>query len=378
MRHLIVLIIFTLLSACSTQKAAIATRDIPWNDQFFTGGKPVQIVSSEDIFGLNEALKQELLKPEIQNLSTQARIKYFLDLVYTKDSAPFLYNMNETTTASKTWANKRGNCISLTVLAYAIGRTLNLPIVMQDVDIPVQFDRRGNLEYLNAHVNAVVLDKDFWLGLERENRGYLVIDFEPQTMILRKGRVLSENQIVSRFYNNLGAEYFAKKDQKKAYAYYQAAIIVSPENAAAFNNLAQLYLHTGDEVRAETLLRQALYLNNDVLAMRSLQNLLLSQQRYEEAEQFQKAIQASNDKDPHYWIGLGLHAMSQQDYRKAITSLKRAEDIASGFGEIHQNLAEADLKTGDTKRAKEEVQKFVTLLPEHPKSALFRTKFAVR
>lgn len=379
MRYFICLLALTLLSACSTQKAVVATNTIPWNDPFFKDEKAVRVISREEIFELNSELKQELLKADIQNLSTHARIKYFLDLVYTKENSPFVYNTNETTTATKTWADKRGNCISLTILAYAIGRTLNLPIVMQDVDIPVQFDRRGNIEYLNAHVNAVILHKDFWFDRESDNRGYLIIDFEPQTMVLNKGRVLNENQIVSRFYNNLGAEYFAKKDQKKAYAYYQAAIMASPDNAPAYSNLAQLYLLTGDQNRAETVLRQALVLNDDdAVVMRSLQSLLLYQHRYEEAEPFKKAIQASNEKNPHYWIGLGMHAMSQQDYRKAITSLEKAQTLASGFGEIHQNLAEAYLKTGNPERAKDELRKFVTLLPEHPKSALFRTKFAVR
>lgn len=379
MRYLIILIAFTFLSACSTQKSAISVRDIPWNDQFFKDEKAVHIVSRDEIFELDKEFKQALLKPQIQNLSAHERIKYFLDLVYTKETSPFVYNVNETTTASKTWADKRGNCISLTILAYSIGRTLNLPIVMQDVDIPVQFDRRGNLEYFNAHVNAVILHKDFWFDRESDNRGYLIIDFEPQTMVLNKGRILSENQIVSRFYNNLGAEYFAKKDQKKAYAYYQAAILASPDNAPAYRNLAQLYLSTGDQGRAETVLRQALILNDDdAIGMRSLQSLLLSQHRYEEAETFRKVIQASNEKNPHYWIGLGMYAMSQHDYRKAITSLEKAQRLASGFGEIHQNLAEAYLKTGNPERAKEEIRKFVTLLPDHPKSALFRTKFAVR
>lgn len=379
MRYFICMIALILLGACSTQKAVIAANTILWNDQFFKDEKAVRVISREEIFELNSELKQELLKSDIQNLSTHARIKYFLDLVYTKETSPFVYNTDETTTATKTWADKRGNCISLTILAYAIGRTLNLPIVMQDVDIPVQFDRRGNIEYLNAHVNAVILHKEFWFDRESDNRGYLIIDFEPQTMVLSKGRALNENQIMSRFYNNLGSEYLAKKDLKKAYAYYQAAIITSPDYAPAYGNLAQLYLFIGDQSRAETVLRQALILNDEsAVVTRTLQSLLLSQHRYEEAETFKKAIQASNDKNPHYWIGLGMYAMSQQDYQKAINSLEKAQSLASGFSEIHQNLAEAYLKTGNPDRAKEEIRKFVTLLPEHPKSTMFRTKFAVR
>ena len=56
---------------------------------------------------------------------------------------------------------------------------------MQDVDVPVRFDRRGNVEFLNTHVNAMIRSKDFWFDTDSTQRGFLIIDFEPQTIVLK-------------------------------------------------------------------------------------------------------------------------------------------------------------------------------------------------
>ncbi|WP_395006610.1 tetratricopeptide repeat protein [Undibacterium sp.] len=379
MRAIIMFILLLSISACSTKPVFISAKDIPWNDALFQEEIPTQLISETDIFKLDEDLEARLSNPELRNLTLQKRITYFLDLVYSKGVSPFGYSPYDTTTAAKTWRAKKGNCISLTVLAYAIGKKLDLPIVMQDVDVPVQFDRRGNVEFLSTHVNALVLHKDFWFEKEIDERGYLIVDFEPQMLVLKRGRELTEKQIISHFYNNLGAEFYAKKKYKLAYAYYKQAIISSPNHFAAYNNLAQLYIQAGDQNQAEALLRFGLQINDkDPVVLRSLQNIFLSQQRNEEAEKLDKIIQASNDENPHYWIGLGMYAMDQKDFRKAISSFEKAQKLATGFAEIHQNLATAYFQVGNQERAKEEMKKFINILPEHPKSALYRSKITAR
>lgn len=367
------------LSACTTppSKLTIQPNQVAWQDQYFYDENDAPVISKEEVFGLSKELKQQLDQAHLQNLSNYARTKYFRDLIFTKEISNFRYTYEESTVASKTWENKSGNCISLTLLAYSIGRALNLPIVMQEVDVPILFDRRGNVEFLNLHVNAIVMHKDFWFGGEEEIRGYLVIDFEPQTVDLNRGHVLSEDEILSRFYNNMGAEYIAKKQARKAYPYFKAAILADPNNSYAYSNLAQLYLQFNATNEAELVLKQALQLNEeDPVILRSLHRLFVSQNRISEAEQLITAIEASNAKNPHYWIGLGLYAMQNKDYQTAIKRFEKAQTLASGFAEIHQNLAEAYLKIGDMKAAKAEIIKLVNLVPNHPKSALLRTKFA--
>lgn len=388
MRSIILSVVVLGLSACATPQVAeisqspqmtVAPKKITWHDEHFQADETVLIVPKEEVFALSDALKERLMREEIQALTTISKTRYLLDLVYTKDLNVFSYNNKETTTAKTTWESKRGNCISLTILAYSIGRALKLPIVMQEVDIPVQFDRRGNLDFLSSHVNAMIMQKDFWFEREGENRGYLIVDFEPQTMILHRGRALSDEEILSRFYNNIGAEYLAKQQKNAAYAYFKAAILRAPNNSLAYSNLAELYLQTGLYHQAEEIITHALNINrNDVIVMRNMQKLLQSQNRHTEAAMLTQKIEASNAENPHYWLGLGIQAVKNQEYTSAIKYLEKARKMAIGFADIHRYLAEAYLKTGNMTGAKSEISQLINLVPDHPKSILLRNKFAVR
>lgn len=388
MRSIILSVIVLGLSACATPQVTeisqspqliVEPKKITWHDEHFQATEAVYIVPKEEVFALSDALKEQLMREEIQALTNISKTRYLLDLVYTKDSAAFAYNYKETTTAKTTWENKRGNCISLTILAYSIGRALKLPIVMQEVEIPAQFDRRGNLDFLSSHVNAMIMQKDFWFEREGENRGYLIVDFEPQTMILHQGRALSDEEILSRFYNNIGAEYLAKQQKNAAYAYFKVAILRAPNNSLAYSNLAELYLQTGLYHQAEEIITHALNINkNDVIVMRNMQKLLQSQNRHTEAAMLTQKIEASNAENPHYWLGLGIQAVKNQEYTSAIKYLEKARKMAIGFADIHRYLAEAYLKTGNMTGAKSEISQLIDLVPDHPKSILLRNKFAVR
>lgn len=364
-------------AACTTSKPTVNNTPPSFADALFPGYDKIALLDHQDIFSLPSDLVADLNRPEIQKLSAHGRTQHFLNLVYSQDISPFTYNADETTIVRKTWSEKTGNCISLTLLAYAIGRELKLPIVMQDVEIPAQFDRRGRLEFLNTHVNAMVMTKDFWFESDTTQRGYLIVDFEPQILFLKAGRALTENEMRSRFYNNLGAEFMEKGEPVKAYAYLKAALQTASNNSLALNNLAQLYLQAGAPQLAEESLKRALALKpDDVVVMRSLQAVYEQQKRFNEATALAPAIRASDEQNPHYWTGLGLYSMQQKNYAEAIRHLERAEKMTSGFAEIHQALAEAYLKTASLEKANMQIKKLVNLMPSHPKSRLLKTKFA--
>ena len=52
------------------------------------------------------------------------------------------------------WRLRRGDCLSLTILAYAMGRAMKLHADMQEVPIAAMFDRRNQFDFLSQHVNV--------------------------------------------------------------------------------------------------------------------------------------------------------------------------------------------------------------------------------
>src|SRR5207302_603265 len=265
---------------------------------------------------------------------------------------------------AETWRRKSGDCLSLTVLSYSLARALDMSVQMQEVRVPVVFDRRGNVEFFNRHVNVFVRSVgDLYLISGSMRPGDVIIDFEPQVASRREGSALSEDGILARFYNNLAAEYLAQGDLTLAYAHFKAAVLADPGYSPSYSNLAQLYIRNGFLQSAEQLLLHTIALNDDAdIALRSLHQLLVSQGRESEALKYKEIVQDRQYKDPYYWLGVGLHHLEEGNYQKAVDALERAQDLTRGFQEVHRYLAIAYWRAGNPIQAKNQLSVLASLM----------------
>ncbi len=239
-----------------------------------------------------------------------------------------------------------------------------MSVQMQEVRVPVVFDRRGNVEFLNRHVNVLIRGAgELYLIAGSMRSGDLIIDFEPQVASRREGMALSDDGILARFYNNVAAEYFAQGDLTLAYAHFKAAILADPGYSSSYSNLAQLYTRKGFLESAEQLLLHAIALDDDAdIALRSLHQLLASQGRESEALKYREILQARQEKDPYYWLGVGLHHLQGGNYRKAVNALEHAQDLTRGFQEVHRYLAIAYWRAGKRIQAKNQLSVLASLM----------------
>jgi tetratricopeptide (TPR) repeat protein len=249
---------------------------------------------------------------------------------------------------------------------------------MQEVQVPVAVDRRDGVEFISGHVNVLVRNEsEVFLNGQVFGVGSFVIDFEPQVGSRRTGQWLSEAEILARFYNNRGTEYFVQKDDVRAYAYYRAAIEAAPGFAPATANLAQLYVRRGLLPGAEQLLRHAIALGGpSYLPMRSLHQLLLAQGRTTEAQHYAQMLEKRQDEDPYYWLSKGIVALRDARFRAAVSALERAESLTSGFEEIHYHLALAYARNGQREAAKRQLAVLTSIDNKDPGVALLSKKFS--
>jgi tetratricopeptide (TPR) repeat protein len=356
---------FITLAGCAAAPNAPLPAHLLWRDQAFDYDAARVTAGKQDLFRLDAELRAELQNPAIQRSSAQNRLNHLIALLFGPETKDFPYAAGHTTVAAETWRLKRGDCLSLTVLAYAAARELGLSAQMQEVRVPVVFDRRGKVEFLNRHVNVLVKDEgSLQLNYGSMRSGDVIIDFEPQIGSRRKGLTLSEEGILARFYNNVAAEYLAQGDQTLAYANFKAAILADPAYSPSYGNLAQLYKRRGFLDGAEQLLRQAIALNDDAdIALQSLHQLLVAQGRDAEALKYAKMLQARQDKDPYYWLGLGLDSLRRENYGGAIDALERAQDLTTGFEEVHRYLAVAYWRAGKQAQAKKQLAVLASMPP---------------
>ncbi|OYU43861.1 MAG: hypothetical protein CFE44_16060, partial [Burkholderiales bacterium PBB4] len=246
------------LGGCASTAMTTWEPSNPWLDREFAYVPGAVDVTESELFALDPDLLAELRSPKMQRASTDHRIQYVVDTLVDNKAQPFLYVAGHSTVAAETWRKRAGDCLSLTVLAYAIGQELKLAVSMQEINGTVVFDRRGSIDFRVGHVNVFVhrhMSNETAIATSL-NRG-VVIDFEPSYGAARPGKALSRQGILARYYNNLGADYLAKGNVAKAYAHFKAAMQTDAAFTAAATNMAWLYWHKGYAKAAEGVLTLA-------------------------------------------------------------------------------------------------------------------------
>jgi Flp pilus assembly protein TadD len=139
--------------------------------------------------------------------------------------------------------------------------------------------------------------------------------------------------------------------------------------------LAQLYKRRGLLQSAEQLLLHAIALDDDAdIALRSLHQLLVSQGRESEALKYAEILRAKQDKDPYYWLGVGLDHLQTGNYQKAVDALEHAQALTTGFQEVHRYLAIAYWRTGKQPQAKNQLSVLASLMVDDPRLAALSKK----
>ena len=350
------MVVFGLAGCASTQVVGVLPEGL-WHDSLFDYQTARVTDNADTVFKLDESVRKHLASYDRMGYTTEGRLDLLISRLYGPSGIRLSYNSGHTTGASQTWHNQRGDCLSLTILAYAAAKSLGLSAHMQEVRVPVLLDRRDGLDYVNEHVNLFVRnDTEILINGQAIQAGGFIIDFEPQAGSRATGQWLSENAILARYYNNRATEFMAHDDRANAYAYYRAAIRLAPDYAPAFSNLAQLYASQSLLHESEQLLEHAIALDGPSYApLRGMAQLLQIQGRDEEARHFLTLLAKRQTEDPYYWLGLGLNALHNGHPHDAVQALERAAAITSGFEEIHYNLGLAYWRDGQRDAAQKQL-----------------------
>lgn len=352
-----VLVLALLLAACSTAPTVVAPDSGLWKDKAFDLSAHTVNVDESTLFHLDPGLLRQLKSGDASAPHGNGRNAQLLELVFGSDMSAFAYAGGHSTVAADTWHNQRGDCLSLSIMTVALARALGVSAQVQEVRVPPSFDRRGGVDFLNAHVNVLVSNERTLRAMQRWlPAGDLVIDFEPRPGTRQRGTPLNDKSVLARFLNNLAAEHMADGHDAAAYAHFKAAIQTDPAYAAAYNNLAQLYLRRGFDNTAETLLRRALVLNADSdLSLATLHGLLLEQGRLTEALAYEQQLHARRERDPYHWLGLGIDHLKRQRNHQAVRALEQAQSLSNGFEEVHRFLAIAYWRIGQAHKARDQL-----------------------
>lgn len=165
-------------------------------------------------------------------------------------------------------------------------------------------------------------------------------------------------------WNNLGLAYKKQGKKQEVYDAFQKALSYKPELAVAYINLGDLYFENKDLKRAIVLYQKAYYLNPD--NGNCVLRLVKAYLKLNDSEQAENILRGISDKHilAEIYSGLGLEAVGEGDYLKALSNFNRALELNPASRMTLLNLGVLYANKGDLKKAISIWQKANALYPE--------------
>ncbi len=374
------LALIVLLSACqqTPQNVQLKSAQDLLQDQAFVP-VVVAIESKSEIFTLPEDLIQQAKHQVLAYTEPQDRSLALLKFIFREQEDPLQYVNNATLTAWQTYQQREANCLSLTILAYSLAKSLGFRTQFQDVQIPEYWITRNGTSMLNGHVNLVVTPPSPQTMVKTfiSSTNSFLIDFERaggsrERLPVRK---IGEKEIIALFYNNKAADAIFAQQFDLAYRYLQEAAAFAPQVAATWNNLAILYRQREMPEAAELAYQQSLLLEPEhVNTMSNLAILYEMTGRSAEAEFLLHKVAKSRLSNPYYFIMQGNEALNANNLTDAENAFHQSIRLQPKLPEALFGLAQVALLQHDYVAATSYLQRARLYAPSGADRRLYNHK----
>ncbi|GAC15433.1 tetratricopeptide repeat protein [Aliiglaciecola lipolytica] len=342
----------TVLAGCqTTSKQVTADMRLLLNDNVFLDYQEVNIESEEDIFALDRDAKEFIKRQVSPVVDPVDRMETLVRLIFDRSEFNLLYMGSANTTAQQTFENRAANCLSMSIMTYALAKEAGFAVRFQDVDIPEYWTRRDGYSLLNGHINILMKPQD--PGVVHLINTGLQVDFDPQNPRNNfPKQFVTKQSVTSMFYNNKGADALLSNSYNEAYAYFRRAALLSPRFISTWVNLGILYRIVGDYESAENVYKYALQLDEgNLTTWENLAYLYEFTGREEEAEEIARRVESVRRDNPFFHFIQGEQAFEKNDFETALMHYRNALKLDRSKHEIYYGLAKTYYEIGDVRRS---------------------------
>ena len=268
---------------------------------------------------------------------------------------PFRYDNRRTLTAIEAYTEREGNCLSFTNLFVALARSLGIPATTALVLRVRGSEREGDLIVVNTHVVAVyqqaaqVTYYDF--DQYRDRRPTAV-------------RPLDDLWITALYLNNRGSDELRAGRPDQALALFEDTVRLAPEFAGGWGNLGVTRRRLGNTTGAFAAYEEALLVDPDnPTVLSNLAALYSSLGKEREARQA-LAVASVADASPHSLLVRGDLELAQGRAHDALSFYTRARRLDPNLGEAWLASARGALALGRERAARRYVAKALDRAPD--------------
>ena len=300
--------------------------------------------------GLRAMLQERVIAP---GGNREKRLERLAAMVLEADGLALAYDNDRTRTVAETFRDRRGNCLSFTLLFVALARAAGMEANVQEVSEDLAWYRDAGVIYGASHVNAGI----------RSGMRLHTLDLERNILAMRDSpRRIDDMRALAHFRNNRGAELMAAGDLGGARAQLHAATEADPGFVPAWNNLGVLEMRAGNIEAATRALRTAWRLAPEHTA--TLSNLVKLYERSgqsREAADFVARLEQVRRNDPFAQFVLALGCEETGNYACAVTHYRNAIRLQARQHAFHFGLARAYFLGGELDLARREMARAARL-----------------
>lgn len=259
------------------------------------------------------------------------------------DSFDFRYEPNLTLTASEAFEQRRGNCMSFTVLFVSLARTADIDAFLMSVLREPEVVREGDLVVVNRHVVAALLNQ---LGTVATFDFYLRDD-GPRI----QRRVMDDVKATAMYHSNLGGDAIRDGNLEDALEHLRIATVLAPDWAPGWINLGVARNRMGDPDGAFDAYGRALEADpHDASALTNMASIYRDRGMTQEADTALRAA-AHQTTNPFTLIALADVEMVRGDFRAARKALNKAKRWYPREPAVQHALSRLATQQGDLDRA---------------------------
>jgi tetratricopeptide (TPR) repeat protein len=294
----------------------------------------------ESALALPEALRLAL-PAEVQDrgIDDAVRVQRLVDFMIADDGLALRYQEQPTFGIAESFARRRVNCLSFTMMFIAIARAAGLNAYAQASDDALAMRVLDDTLYRATHVNA---------GIQAAGAGYTV-DVGWQAILAgRKPRPITDARLVAMLHNNHAVERLLDGDHAGAAIAIAAALALDASSATLWSNAGVVHWRAGQPDAAERAYARALTLQREhVGALSNMVALHRSRGMQRQAASYERRLQRVQASDPfsQFLIAQSLAAAGAQ--REAIVHYRRAIRLLPDEPRFHRSLAEVYRQLGE-------------------------------
>jgi tetratricopeptide (TPR) repeat protein len=362
-----VLVLLEACAASSPRRSAISDEELLSGralDPSFTVSMPV--VSMDDTFALDGEMQEFVRQVRDLGGDSAARVNHLLQAMKQRGLFSLEYNEASTRTVSSTFHERRGNCLSFTMLFIALARESGLPARYQLVDVPPQWNLDSDLVVIANHVNAVInskTDKDLVVDFNKTN-------FNGNFVTHR----IDDAYAAALFYTNLGAEAMLRRDYPQSFTLLREAVHARADVAPPWVNLGVLYGRQGLYEYAEASYLRALQIApQERSALANLVGIYEELGDNERAAEYRERVRHYQDINPYYHYARAQKAYHDKQYEDTLAELRRAIHLRDDESVFYSLQGQALTALG---RGAEAKKSFVRATENDRTQSLTRTEVA--